>query len=116
MLMGQVPDLREIVLFGSKCTVFRAPGKRSKKKRACEGVITTRYVQNISTEEKTSNAEPTKTLVSAATENGATELSSAQAPRQLAEPRLSRRKRRKSCRQAEVDGDVAAGNTRPRDP
>ncbi|KAG2776671.1 hypothetical protein PC116_g17218 [Phytophthora cactorum] len=39
VLTGQASNLRHIVVFGSKCAVFRYPGKRAMNKRACEGVI-----------------------------------------------------------------------------
>lgn len=39
VLTGNVPGLDDIVVFGTKCTVFRDPGKRAMKKTACEEVI-----------------------------------------------------------------------------
>ncbi|KAG3169946.1 hypothetical protein PC128_g19033 [Phytophthora cactorum] len=98
ILTGRTPDLHEVVLFGTKCTVFSDPGKRSMTQRACEcvtvgkddptkdykvylpserKVITTRHVQNILVGEKTLNEEPTTAQLLTAAANGEKEESAA---------------------------------------
>ncbi|GMF36918.1 unnamed protein product [Phytophthora fragariaefolia] len=146
VLTGRQPRLSDIVVFGSKCTAFRDPGKSSMAKRAqmahvigrdasTKGfkvyipsehkVIVTRHVQNL---ESLKGGEvdqcTTETVVPAAPDReppSPDEASSVEAetgpntPQQVPAVHRSRRKRKKSRRQAEADGDVVVGLPRSLD-
>ncbi|KAE9307797.1 hypothetical protein PR003_g20912 [Phytophthora rubi] len=78
MLTGKVPNLSDIVTFGSPCTAYRDPGKKAWKSRAQVGmivgkndetkafkvhvpkariVITTQHIENVETLDSKQNAQ-----------------------------------------------------------
>lgn len=110
-------------MFGSKCTVFLDPGKKSLKKRAHEGAIVAKYVSTkgfkvyLPSENKviaTRHIQDICTLY----ENAKPKKLSDQAPimtesaKAFSAPRRSRRLRQKTRQLAEDDGDVSTSESR----
>ncbi|KAE9128182.1 hypothetical protein PF010_g4598 [Phytophthora fragariae] len=50
MLTGKVPNLSDIVTFGSPCTAYRDPGKKAWKSRA-------QHIENVETLDSKQNAQ-----------------------------------------------------------